>query len=365
LWEAWIEGKGIVPQLRSEEELIADGARLAQELAGKLSPAEREAAGMVLATTKGEISKELAWIRARDRLSGCAGNSSAVAKGSFEDGCKGPLPASTDQATCFEPLSALAGRWKRHARVNGPAWAVSTACSSGLVAMIDAACAILDRDAQHMLAFGVDFAGDFVRDGFAALKAISPTTCRPFDRDRDGLMLGSGVAACLLSRGADARCRMTGWGLACDAVHMTAPDRNANGLIRAMQAALAMARLSPKEVDVLFVHGTGTRYNDAMEAVAIDAVFRAGNEPGPAITGVKGLIGHTLGASGLIEALLAAKMIEAQIVPPITGLVTPERTDLDLLMAPRRMRVRHVMKVASGFGGLNAALILSDGEGGP
>jgi 3-oxoacyl-[acyl-carrier-protein] synthase II len=243
-----------------------------------------------------------------------------------------------------------------------PRWVVSTACTSGLVALVDAACAMLDGEAQEMVVCGIDAASEFVRQGFGALKAISPAgVCRPFDRERDGLMLGTWAAACRLARGGRGRVTLRGWSLAGDATHMTAPDREGRGLVRAMEGALAHAGLGAGEIDVVVAHGTGTRYNDAMEAVAFGQVF-GGLKQKPAITAVKGVIRHTLGASGLIEAILAARIIEAQTVPAIVGLREAEQDGLDFVTRTRAMRVRHVMKVASGFGGLNAAVILSGVE---
>jgi 3-oxoacyl-[acyl-carrier-protein] synthase II len=336
LWRGWVAG-GAASATAAFPTVAALTAAWLPELR-RLGPGGTAAArtGLVLATTKGDVDAEVAWLRATD------GGATAG----------GP-----------PPLSALADAFAATAGVAGPAWAVSTACSSGLVALIDAAFALCDGDADRMIVCGFDVAGDFVRDGFRALKALSPAgACRPFDAGRDGLTLGSAAAGCVLALappGSAARAVVSGWGVAGDAVHMTAPDRAAGGLVRAMRQALAMAGLRAGDVDVLFAHGTGTRYNDAMEATAVDAVFREGGARGPAITAVKGLIGHTLGACGVVESLLAVRMLEEGVVPPVVGLLHPERADLDLVTAPRHMAVRHVMKVASGFGGLNAAVIFS------
>lgn len=333
LWNAWVRGESTTRySVGNSGEWRARAQACVRQVMGSGWAPERT--GLVIATTKGDIDAEVAWIRERDR-----GGESRL----------GP--------------PALAAGF-----ADKVAWIVSTACSSGLVALIDAACCLLDGEADAMVVCGFDAAGNFVRDGFGALKAVSPAgICRPFDRDRDGLMLGGGAAACRLVRGGGGKrdsqestgVALTGWGLASDAVHMTAPDRAGAGLVRAMEAALRQARLEPGDIDVILAHGTGTRYNDAMEAVAFANCFGAGNARGPAITAVKGLIGHTLGASGLIEGLLAARMIEMQSVPPIVGLREPERAGLDFVRETRATPVRHVMKVASGFGGLNAAVIFS------
>jgi hypothetical protein len=296
----------------------------------------RTSTGMLLATTKGEMAEQVAWMRRAD--AGECGN-----------------PPSLEQ-----PLEKLLSTYG----IAGPSYVISTACTSGLVALIDSALLLLDGEAEEMVALAADVAGDFVQDGFRALHAISPTRCRPFDRERDGLALGSAAAACLLTREVPATtgCILSGWGISNDATHMTAPDRTAGGLIRAIRQALQRANISAAEVDVVFAHGTGTRYNDAMECVAIESVFlQAGCSP--AVTSAKGFLGHTLGAAGLIEAVLGVEILRRQIIPPITGLQSPEHSGIDFVRTPRACRIRHVLKMASGFGGMNAAVILSRGGG--
>ncbi len=278
----------------------------------------------VLATTKGDVALEEQWIRS--------------------DGIA-PPPV----------LASAARKIADAAGVSGPSYCVSTACSSGLAAIIEAALIIRSGQMRRVTVCGADIASPFVHDGFAALKAISPTVCRPFDARRDGLTLGSAAAACTID--ADP----TGVILSCyamtnDAVHMTAPDREARGLMRAITQTLEMANLAPSDIDVILPHGTGTRYNDAMEALAISTLF----PHAPAITAIKGLIGHTLGAAGLIETCVAVRMLEEQIAPPVIGLEQSEFTQLNLITGqPRQMRIRHVLKTASGFGGGNAAIVLS------
>jgi 3-oxoacyl-(acyl-carrier-protein) synthase len=332
LWTAWISGQSVPPQRRTyahwRDAITAQADRM-------LRDHDRSKIGMILATTKGDIDRLVTWMRGKgtDRA-----------------------PALGDDA---ELLARALG-------IGGPVSVVSTACSSGLVALIDAAMTVMDGEAERMLVIGIDVAGDFVTQGFTSLKAISPTNaCRPFDKDRDGLMLGSCAAACLLAKAppiADAPL-IAGWGATSDAVHRSAPDREARGLTAAMRDALAMARLTPADIDVLIAHGTATRYNDAMEALAIQKVFLADGDRGPAVTAAKGLIGHTLGASGVVETALAARMLAEQIVLPITGLRHPECTGIDFVTTPRRIPIRHIMKVASGFGGGNAAIILSRNAG--
>ncbi len=298
--------------------------------------------GVILATTKGDIAKQVAWMRALD-----AGHAQ-------------PSEPPTLGATLAELMNA-SGLTRK------PGWIVSTACSSGLVALIDAAIAVQQGEMQRVLVVAADVSDSFMEQGFAALKALSATgVCRPFDRHRDGLMLGAAAAACIVSPLTDRSiCELRSFGISNDATHMTAPDREARGLIRAIQQTLARASLTPNDIDALFLHGTGTRYNDAMEATALRQVFSPAGHT-PAVTAVKGLIGHTLGTSGLVEALLAAQMIAEQTIPGIIGLEDPEYPDIAPVRPhesppapPPRRPIRHLLNTASGFGGMNAAVLLS------
>jgi 3-oxoacyl-(acyl-carrier-protein) synthase len=334
VWEAWVGAAPVSPARVGPQ---ADGwaertAGVTEAVLRGMSAREREKCGLILATTKGDIAGEVAWLRA-------------------EGNVKGAMPT----------LGAEAGRLAHAAGLSGPAYAVSTACSSGLVALIEAALTVSEGAVERMIAVAGDESTSFVHDGFRSLKALSTTSCRPFDRRRDGLMLGAAAAAVRVARG-DGPVVLSGFGISNDASHMTAPDPAAGGLIRAIEQALTMAKLSPDQIDVFFAHGTGTKYNDAMEAVAIEKVFLRNGARGPAVTAVKSLIGHTLGAAGLIEAALAVRMLKRQVIRPIVSLEVPEAAGIDFVMQTRRnVRVRHVLKTASGFGGMNAAVILSAG----
>ncbi len=245
--------------------------------------------------------------------------------------------------------------------LGGPCYVVSTACTSGLTALIEARELIASGVVSEVIVVAADTITGFTRDGFKSLKALTQITCRPFDKNRDGLALGSAAAACLLRRfdpgtPPQRTVSVIGWGIAADAMHRTAPDRAAGGLIRAIRSALSMARLEPQSIDAVVLHGTGTRYNDQMEATAMRELF----SHRPALSGLKGLIGHTLGAAGLIETLLAGQCLTTGIVPPMVGLQLTEYPDLNLVMQPGPARpIKHLLKTASGFGGLNAAVILA------
>jgi 3-oxoacyl-[acyl-carrier-protein] synthase II len=154
---------------------------------------------------------------------------------------------------------------------------------------------------------------------------------------------------------------VAGLGAAADAVHMTAPDREGAGAARAIRAALDDAGCAPSDVGFVSAHGTGTPYNDAMEAAALTRVFGAGRVP---VDSIKGAVGHTLGAAGALEAVLCVRVLETGLVPPTIGLedLDPACATLDCVQRePRRVTTRTVVSTSSGFAGANAALVLVAG----
>jgi 3-oxoacyl-[acyl-carrier-protein] synthase II len=183
---------------------------------------------------------------------------------------------------------------------------------------------------------------------------------RPFDAARPGVLLGEGAAALVLVRDQanGARCRVLATGLSCDAAHETAPDLG--GICRAMRDALARAGRVPGDVDLVVMHGTGTRLNDPVETAAVRQVLSA-DADGPAITGVKGAVGHTSGAAALVNVIIAAQCLAARRIPPVVGLRAPtaEANDLDLVIGrPRDAALSLVQSNAFGFGGVNAVTLV-------
>jgi len=252
----------------------------------------------------------------------------------------------------------LAERLARSLALGGGATTVSCACASGLVAIATAARRIALGEIPHALVVGVDALHEFVMAGFGSVGALDPEPCRPFDRARRGVTLGEGAGALLLTR--DERSSfgiaVAGHGGANDACHVTGPDRQGAGIALAARRALANARLTTADVDVLHVHGTGTEANDATEAIGLAALF-AGRTP-PAF-GTKAQTGHTLGAAGVLESIAAIAALERGVVPANVGLADPSvDPGLDLVRSPRRLLcARRALKVASGFGGVQAAVV--------
>jgi 3-oxoacyl-[acyl-carrier-protein] synthase II len=263
---------------------------------------------------------------------------------------------------------ALAALLARRHGARGPVATVSTACASGAAAIGLASAWIREGRATRVLAGGADALSPFVFSGFDALRALSPTAARPFDAGRDGLTLGEGAAFLLLEdeaeamrRGARVLARIAGYGSAADAFHMTRPDPAGSGLSRASRAALADAGRTASDVGFVSAHGTGTVFNDAMEEAALAHVLgpRAGSVP---VHGLKGAIGHTLGAAGALEAVLCVLVLGTDDVPPTAG-HRASRGDSPLHVvsgAPHRpaRRVDVVLSTSAAFSGTDAALVL-------
>jgi 3-oxoacyl-[acyl-carrier-protein] synthase II len=261
------------------------------------------------------------------------------------------------------PMADLLRRVGERAGVTGPAVNVNAACASSTLAVARAAALIAAGRVDAVLVVCLDLVSEFVFSGFSALQALSPSVCRPFDRNRDGLTLGEGAAALLLvSRERAARegrrvlGSVAGWGAANDATHITAPARDACGLIQTVNQALARAGLNHGDIAAVSAHGTATPYNDMMELTAFRAIFDGRDLP---VNSIKGAIGHTLGAAGGIEAALGLRCLEEGMLPPTVGLLDAEPAGLGLVSAhPQPIRGRYLLSTNSGFGGVNAALIL-------
>lgn len=237
--------------------------------------------------------------------------------------------------------------------LHGPAMVVSTACASSARTFIDAYQLIASGMCDSAVVGGADSLCAMTLRGFASLDLISPHACRPCDANRDGISIGEAAGFALLER-QGAGPALIGYGASSDGHHMSAPHPRALGAIAAMRAALGRGDLSPDDIDYVNLHGTGTRANDAMEDMAMVEVFGAGTP----CSSTKGWTGHTLGASGILEALIACLCIEHRLIPGClnTGVPDPDfRARVLIDNEPRA--VSRVMSNAFGFGGINCSLI--------
>ena len=261
------------------------------------------------------------------------------------------------------PLPAIGAALRRRLGLTVPGFTVSAACASGSIALGRGARIVAAGQAGAVLVVAFDVITEFVFSGFSALQALSREPCNPFDRGRTGLSLGEGAAAILLedSAHADAEGReplgeVLGWGATNDAVHITAPARDSRGLVQAIGAALARAGCEPRDVAGVSAHGTGTIYNDLMELNAFRAVFGERQVP---VYGIKGALGHTLGAAGAVETLVALRAIAAGVVPGTVGLKDPDPAAAGRVSPdPVPLDGHRILLTNSGFGGVNGALVL-------
>jgi 3-oxoacyl-[acyl-carrier-protein] synthase I len=317
--------------------LAAEALRQAREEAKSvLSSISAERLGLVLSTTKANIE-------ALERVSEnrpCSDSARRHLQGNF-----------------------LAEDLAKEFGARGPVQCVSTACVSGLIAIQQGAKMIQRDEADAVFVVGVDCLSEFVVAGFTALKAIDPNGCRPFDAARCGLSPGEAGAAIVLVRenlAPQSSIKIRGWGGSNDANHLTGPSRDCSGLAQAIRVALNSAKLSPPEIDYVNAHGTGTPYNDAMESLALKTIF---GDSCPPFSGLKGMLGHTLGAAGVVETIACVLAMQNNFLFGTPRLNVPAAgVPKNLLHEPRfGARVKNVLKLNTGFGGVNGALILSHG----
>ena len=258
--------------------------------------------------------------------------------------------------------------------VRGPNLAVVSACASGTNAIGEAAEAIRRRSADVILTGGSEAViVPIAIAGMAQMSALSTRNedperaSRPFDRDRDGFVMGEGSAVLVLEslehaqeRGARILAEVTGYGTSNDAYHISAPAENGAGAARCMQLALDSAGLRPGEISYINAHGTSTPLNDKSETAAIKTVFGSHAYQVP-ISSTKSMTGHLLGAAGALEALVCVQTLQDNQLPPTINYTTPDpECDLDYVPnQARRVETEHVMSNSFGFGGHNATIILS------
>ena len=271
-------------------------------------------------------------------------------------------------------INMIAGLLSIELGAKGPNLAMVTACTTSTHCIGEAGKSIRYGEADVMIAGGAEaVVTELAVGGFAAARALSTRNddpagaSRPWDKERDGFVLGEGAGALVLeeyeharARGARIYCELAGYGVSADAYHMTAPPEDGDGGFRAMRNALKDANLDGSVVDYINAHGTSTPLGDVAETRAVKRLFgeRAGKV---AVNSTKSMTGHLLGAAGGVEAVFTALAIRDQIAPPTINLRTPD-PDCDLDYVPnaaRRMPIRVALSNSFGFGGTNGTLVLS------
>ena len=296
---------------------------------------------LYLATTKGEI----------DLLE------QAVLKGSVADS---RFAADNIPAAASVP-SVLLDKVRRMLSLDEGGTVISAACASGSTALARAASDVSSGRAKNALVIACDSVTEFVYSGFSSLMAIDALGARPFDSKRAGLSVGEAAAYAVVSdnpgKGNEGKAiEIAGWGMSSDANHMTGPSRDGRGLSVAIKKALDMAGLGPDDIASVSAHGTGTGYNDSMEMKAFKLAL--GDRTCP-VYSVKGGMGHSMGAAGLVEALLAARSLSEQRIPPTVGMSEADE-DASGWVSGSAQEAPGLMALTtnSGFGGINAALVL-------
>ena len=264
------------------------------------------------------------------------------------------------------PASSLADFLANTYNFKGLRFSIATACSSSGTSLGMAADAIKNGRAEAFLAVGSEALSLLTYAGFHSLRSMSPDVCRPFDKERKGLILGEGAAAIVLERedraekrGAKIYGEILGWGLSSDGYHMTAPDPEGNGAVRAMAQAIDRAGLSKNDIEYINLHGTGTQHNDLAETKAVKNLF-GGHAHNLLVSSTKSMTGHCLGAAGAIESLITLLALHHGAVPPTANHVTPDPAcDLNYvpLTAQPAPNLKYAMNNVMAFGGNNVALV--------
>lgn len=325
---------------RNNRLLLAALAQIAEAVAAAIARFGRARVGVVLGTSTSGIAEGELAIAALDR--------------------DGALPASFDYA-CQE-IGTAAPFLARHLGLLGPAYTVSTACTSSAKSLVSARLLLAAGVCDAVIAGGVDSLCRLTVSGFTALESVSPERCNPMSANRRGINIGEGAALFLMTR-EESRIALLGCGESSDAHHISAPHPEGLGAEAAMRAALADAGLDPADIGYVNLHGTATAKNDEMESRAMARVFPAN----PPASSTKPLTGHTLGAAGATEAAfcwLALTDDNARLPPHVwDGVADPALPPLHLARTGERMRPdrrRVAMSNGYAFGGSNVSLILGE-----
>jgi 3-oxoacyl-(acyl-carrier-protein) synthase len=327
--------------------------------------------GEISLTFKNNLPRthNLAVIAAREAMANISQPPDAIILGSTTGGM--PLTENYIKDKKYDPLlykyhatGSVADYIAEELKCKGIVLTVSTACSSGTLAIKLALEMLRCGMAKSVLTGGADALCRLTYHGFNSLQLLDPEGARPLDASRKGMSVAEGAAMLLLSAHdtppKNAVAEILGAGLSCDAYHPASPHPDGVGAAFAMRAALADAGILPEDVDYINLHGTGTIDNDMSEAKAVHAVFGGRL---PAMSSVKGAFGHSLGAAGAIEAVISAISITDSIVPANTGCTNPDPVlRINPVMQPSKKKINIVLSNSLGFGGNNASVIISNPE---
>jgi 3-oxoacyl-[acyl-carrier-protein] synthase II len=277
----------------------------------------------------------------------------------------GGMPALTRAQIARYGSTLLPVHVARAVGARGLTLTLPAACAAGNYAIGIATDLIRSGRADVAVAGAAELLQELQFSGFVRLAAMAPERCQPFDNHRQGLLLGEGAGMLILEsesharrRGAHLDAEIGGYGLSCDAYHITRPHPNAAGSIVAMREAIERSGLAPADIDFVNAHGTGTRHNDAAEAKVVREVFGERRVP---ISSMKSMLGHCMGAASALEAIGCIFTIETGVLPPTIGYETPDpECDLDVIAnVARRAKGNIVVNNSLAFGGYNAVTVLA------
>jgi 3-oxoacyl-[acyl-carrier-protein] synthase II len=264
--------------------------------------------------------------------------------------------------------NVIPGNIATYFKFNGPNFLISNACAAGGFALGYGFDLIANGTLNYAVVGGADSFSKTAFSGFHRLYAMSPDKCQPFDKNRKGMMVGEGAGVLILEtldsarkRKADIYAEVAGYGLSCDAFHITSPKPE--GIAKAMQKALKSANIKPEDIDYVNAHGTGTPANDKSECAGIKIVFKDQAKTLP-ISSIKSMIGHAMGAASSIETIASCMAIKNNILPPTINFETPDPDcDMDCVPnKPRPQKINVMLKDSFAFGGNNCCIVLKKYE---
>jgi 3-oxoacyl-[acyl-carrier-protein] synthase II len=379
VWRRLVNGRsGIrtITNFNTELPSRVAGQVRASAWATRPEPSRADRAGRLAQIAAAEAVRDSGWHPATAEAHAMAGITIGSGCGALEALSEGArLAGGVDSSFMLRGMiHNIATDLARHFGFHGPRRAVSTACSSGTHAIGDAARSIALGDADVMLAGGTEAAvTELGMAGFAAARALSTgfndtphRASRPWDRDRDGFVMGEGAGMVVLesleharARGARIHAELAGYGMSGDAWHITSPNESGDGAFRAMRNALRSAGIAPSDIGYVNAHGTSTPAGDDIELAAVERLFGAAAQ-GLAMSSTKSSTGHLLGAAGAVEAIFSAMAIRDGVVPPTLNLDVPSReSPIDrVARTAQERKVSVAMSNSFGFGGTNASLVL-------
>ena len=325
-------------------QLAIAATRLAMEDADlKLSKLDKDKVGVCMGTTMGEVQA----LEAMDKT--------WTEKGQEH---------IDHQSVLLFPTSSISMNLANEFKLKAPIFMFSNACAAGNYSIGKAHDIIKSKRADLMFAGGVDAFSRVNLTGFSRLYAMAPEICRPFDKNREGMLVGEGAGILVLESLDSAKKRKTniyaeviGYGLSCDAYHMTSPKEE--GIACSLRGAIKDAGIKLEDVDYISAHGTGTSQNDKTECSAMKKVFNGRIKQIP-ISSIKSMLGHTMGAASAIEAISCCLAIKEGIIPPTINYETPDpECDIDCVPnKARKQEVKIALNNSSAFGGNNACLVV-------